>query len=141
MTTLQPFPSAPVSCLGMGMGAIGRESTVTIPGVPTNVTATAEAEGAAINFDLVAGAVHYLVYQDGVLVDTLGNNAVLHISGLTPGQTYVFTVSASNAAGESEQSAPASVVPDAPSSSPAPAWRTASGGYYLTPSGGHFLTT
>ena len=111
MTMLQPFPSPPVRCLGMGMVPTGRAGGMTVPGVPTNVTATAETQGAAINFDLVTGAVHYKVYQDGTLVDTLGNNAVLHVSGLNPGQTYVFTVSAANAAGESAQSAGVSVVP------------------------------
>jgi len=110
------------------------------PDTPTGLTADSGDGIAIINFNTTARATLYHIWIDGTLNAVLANNAEYR-PYLTNGTTYSVTISALNSAGESAQSDPVSVTPESATPSPAPAWRTASGGYYLTPSGGHFLTT
>ncbi|MFF0465378.1 discoidin domain-containing protein [Streptomyces mexicanus] len=77
----------------------------TAPGTPTAVTdfpTAADLSWPAATDD--TGVTGYSVFQDGKLVSATGNTSV-RVSGLTAGQTYRFTVTARDAAGnESEPS-------------------------------------
>jgi Fibronectin type III domain/Subtilase family len=136
---------APASDVGWGVVHMGAVPTavVTIPGPPTNVTAVATQSpiGATVSWTAPANGgsaitgyrVHAL--PSGQTVDVGGAATSAAVSGLTPGATYTFTVTASNALGWGQASTPtaAVVVPSAPSqpaaaSTPAGYWMLATDG-------------
>jgi len=83
----------------------------TPPSVPTGLTAT-PVSGSQIDLGWVASTDNvavtgYRVYQGGAPIVTLGNLVSYHVTGLTPGTPYSFSVLAIDGAGnESTQSAP-----------------------------------
>ena len=89
----------------------------TTPGSPTNVTAVAGIGGVTMSWNPVAGATKYKVYfTAGTAVDK--NSAAFDsaispktVSGLSNGTVYAFAVSAVNAVGESNLSAPITAMP------------------------------
>ena len=91
----------------------------TPPSAPTGLTATAVSES---RIDLTwqaspeSGLVSYKIYRDGVLVATVGGTTTSYsdTTGLTASTAYTYRVSAVNAAGEGEQSAPATATTPAP---------------------------
>lgn len=96
----------------------------TAPGVPAAVPGTVTAHSVQLQWE-PAGAngapvQNYTVTGGGIRQDCLGSDSTCVIGGLTPGQAYVFGVTATNAIGESAPSAPSAViVPDVAPSVPA----------------------
>jgi hypothetical protein len=87
-------------------------SALTYPGVPTGVQASGTWNTVELRWDRVTGATGYRVYCaensfDGPYepVTATSDTAYTEI-GLTSGRTYYYRVSAYNASGEGEQSAP-----------------------------------
>jgi hypothetical protein len=84
------------------------------PSVPTNVTATATS-GSAVTVSWTAstnngsGTVTYRVFRNGTQTGQDTSATTFNDTGLTPGTTYSYTVSASNISGTSSQSAAATV--------------------------------
>jgi hypothetical protein len=84
------------------------------PSVPTNVTATASS-GTAVTVSWTAstnnggGTVSYRVFRNNSQVGNDTTATTFSDSGLTPGTTYSYTVSASNISGTSSQSTAATV--------------------------------
>ena len=120
---------------GVGPGTASAPSnaviTGTVPGAPTQVVATATkvsgqvtvqwtaapANGPAITQHTVT--VHCTCAGDGTIATTVGNATSLLMSGLSDGQTYTFTVHATNPFGPGPDSDPSNEaapigVPDAP---------------------------
>ncbi|MEN0084418.1 MAG: RICIN domain-containing protein [Leifsonia sp.] len=101
---------------------------VTAPGAPTGVAAAATASAVTVNWTAAADdggtpVTGYRVYRDGVTdpVATVGGDATsASITGVWPGDTARFAVSAVNAAGESAKSDWSSpvVVPDGSTAKP-----------------------
>jgi hypothetical protein len=86
-------------------GGLSPASTVsfttaqTIPAAPTTLTITGSATTANLKWGSIYNAASYHVYRDGVLIkDT--TLLTFADSGLTPGQTYTYTVTAVNIVGE-----------------------------------------
>ena len=104
---------------GNGSQSVAAASTpFTVPGTPGGLTATpgstqvslawtapSENGGAAIDY--------YLVYVGGVAGTTQYTTTAATITGLTNGQTYSFTVSAHNLAGNGSQTSGVSAAPNA----------------------------
>ncbi|RYD29052.1 MAG: fibronectin type III domain-containing protein, partial [Verrucomicrobiaceae bacterium] len=84
------------------------------PSVPTNVVATATS-GTAVTVTWTAstntgaGSVTYRVFRNGTQTGSDTSNVTFSDTGLTAGQTYSYTVSASNTSGTSSQSVAATV--------------------------------
>lgn len=77
--------------------------------VPTNLSTTAIGSSRInLNWDLVAGAVSYKIYRGGIFIGSASAN-FYNDTGLFPGTTYTYTVSAVNSfGGESFQCTPVS---------------------------------
>jgi len=82
------------------------------PTVPSGVTATATS-GTAVTVSWTASTpstgVTYRIFRNNAQVGSDTSNTTFSDSGLTPGQTYSYTVSASNSFGTSAQSVAATV--------------------------------
>ncbi|OAB47457.1 fibronectin type III domain-containing protein [Paenibacillus antarcticus] len=100
---------------------------VSVPGVPTNVTATAGNASATVTFTAPAdnGGLAITGYKvtasssDNALVTQTGSGSPIIVTGLTNGTAYTFTVTATNSQGTSESSESSSsttpaTAPDAP---------------------------
>jgi hypothetical protein len=92
-------------------------SALTYPGVPTGVQASGTLNTVELKWDKVTGATGYRVYCaensfDGPyeLLSATPNTACTEM-GLISGRTYYYRVSAYNASGEGEQSAPMAFSP------------------------------
>jgi len=90
----------------------------TVPGLPTSVTATPGDANASVAFTAPAGAAtitSYTVTSNPGSFTKTGSASPLTVTGLTNGTTYIFTVTATNAAGTGSASAASnSVTPKAP---------------------------
>jgi hypothetical protein len=97
------------------------------PGVPAAVPGTVTARSVQLQWEPAdangAPVQNYTVTGGGLRQDCPGSDSTCVIGGLTPGQAYVFVVTATNSVGESAASAPSAViVPDvSPSVPEAPA--------------------
>ncbi|EFL17271.1 glycoside hydrolase family 18 protein [Streptomyces sp. C] len=77
-----------------------------LPGAPAGAAVSGQSQnGLTLSWNAVSGAGGYHVYQDGVRVQTVANTST-PVTGLAPGTSYSFQVSAYNAAGEGPRSAP-----------------------------------
>jgi hypothetical protein len=94
------------------------------PGVPAAVPGTVTARSVQLQWEPAdangAPVQTYTVTGNGLRQDCPGSDSSCVIGGLTPGQAYVFVVTATNSVGESAPSAPSAViVPDVAPSAPA----------------------
>lgn len=100
-----------------GTVRIGRRVDVIAPTIPANVVATRSSGGMALTWDAssdAVGTVGYHVYRDAVLKGSPTSPAFSE-SGLTNGTTYVYTITAYDAAGNvSAASTPLSTTPNVP---------------------------
>ena len=123
-----------------------------LPTAPANLTATASSDTqVALAWDAEAAPIRYNVKRSST---SAGPSTILapppvltansfSDTGLTPGATYYYTVSAVNVAGESPDSAPVSVTLPNPAASPAisslvPASAPAGSAFALTVNGSNF---
>ena len=96
------------------------QPNITAPSAPTNVTATAGNQQAVISFNVPANnggsaITGYTVISSPGAITVTGSASPITVTGLTNGTSYVFKVTATNAAGTSADSADSSaVVPTAP---------------------------
>lgn len=90
--TCAAAPSAPTGLAGGSTTQTGTTLTWTAATVGANCTVTG-----------------YTVYQNGTSIGT-SSNTTFNVTGLAPSTTYSFTVAASDSAGMSAQSSPASVM-------------------------------
>jgi hypothetical protein len=80
------------------------------PTVPTNVQATASSGTAAtVTWTASTGAQTYRIFRNGTQTGSDTSNTTFSDTGLTPGTTYSYTVSALNTFGASSQSVAATV--------------------------------
>ncbi|KAF5066547.1 S-layer homology domain protein [anaerobic digester metagenome] len=89
--------------------------TLTIPSAPTNVVATVVNGEVFVSFTPPADnggstITHYSVTSNPGLIIANGTGTTFSISGLSRGVSYTFTVSATNALGVSNQSAPSNAI-------------------------------
>lgn len=76
-----------------------------VPNTPTNLNVSAVTSTTLrLTWGLVTGATGYNVYRDNVLVASNTPTTELLVTGLLPGNSYAFKVSAVNVAGESPKS-------------------------------------
>lgn len=99
---------------------------VVVPSAPTNLSAVAGNAAATLSWSAVTGATGYSVKRAptsggpySVVASSLTATSYTN-SGLSNGTTYYYVVSASNAAGESPNSVPASVTLAVPNTLPNP---------------------
>ena len=94
--------------------ASGTRSVLTIPAAPTGLAASVvTATTTTLSWTAVTGAASYKVYKNGTLVGTATSPDV--ITALTANTTYVWTVSAVDATGESAPSSALTVTTPTPS--------------------------
>jgi hypothetical protein len=80
------------------------------PPTPTGLAASAvTATTATLKANPATGASNYTFFEGGTALTPSPATPVLNLTGLTPGTTYLFTIAAGNASGESAQSAAISV--------------------------------
>jgi cellulose 1,4-beta-cellobiosidase len=102
--------------LGCGGGLISSGGQVTVPPVPTALTATAGNQQVGLTWAASSGASSYHVKRAtsscGPYTEAGSATATTYTdTGLTNGTTYFYVVSALNASGESANSSPASATP------------------------------
>ena len=96
-------------CLSDGTGGGENEAPMT----PSNLTATATGFSTiALTWKFSKGAESYNIYQDGIQIATGITETSFEVIGLAESTKYCFTVSASNAHGESGQSVEACATTD-----------------------------
>jgi hypothetical protein len=87
------------------------EATVTTPntpGTPTGLRATAGTDGVALRWNSVGGATEYVIFKNGTEIDTSTTTTFLD-TDVEPATTYRYSVAASNASGDSDESAEVTV--------------------------------
>ncbi len=102
-------------------GEVSATPQVSVPGVPTAISATSGNAQATVSWTAVTGAVSYSVYYRTAANVTIANGTKVAnatsggaITGLANGTTYYFVVTAANAGGESAISGEVSATPQVP---------------------------
>jgi hypothetical protein len=80
------------------------------PAVPSGFTATPGNKEISLDWNIVPNATSYKIYKDGSFLTTVTTKPFL-ITSLTNGTVYSFEITAVNAIGESEKSAPVTASP------------------------------
>ena len=83
-------------------------TTPNTPGTPTGLRAVAGTNGVVLNWNSVSGATEYVIFRNGTEIDTSTTNTFLD-TDVEVSTTYRYSVSASNASGESSKSAEVAV--------------------------------
>ena len=128
------FYASMVLCAALFINACGGGSsstdgsvsgiTVTVPGVPFGVSASAGNAAAAVSFSApssnggaaISSYTASCVSGASAAISAMGSASPLTVSGLTNGLAYTCTVLATNSAGNSAASASVTVTPSAPTS-------------------------
>lgn len=115
MTGLTSGSSYTVSVVAVNSGGQSNPAstsfdTGSIPAVPTGLQGTPANGSVTLTWSADSGNILYTIYQNGIQIATT-TDAQYVVTGLTNGQAYSFTVSASNSYGSSKQSASISVTP------------------------------
>ena len=128
------FYASMVLCAALFINACGGGSsstdgsvsgiTVTVPGVPFGVSASAGNAAAAVSFSApssnggaaISSYTASCVSGASAAISAMGSASPFTVSGLTNGLAYTCTVLATNSAGNSAASASATVTPSAPTS-------------------------
>jgi Ca2+-binding EF-hand superfamily protein len=79
-------------------------TTPNTPGTPTGLRATAGTDGVALRWNAVSGATSYVIFRDGTEIDTSTTTTFLD-TDVEPATTYRYSVAASNASGDSDETA------------------------------------
>ena len=125
---------AAINAVGTGLPSSASNWVIpaTVPGAPTNVSATTESGGAHIAWTAPssnggAAITGYVITPSSGSPLTVDNETSCEIVGLTPGNDYTFTVAAINSAGtgltsaDSNSITPTPTVPGAPTNASASA--------------------
>ena len=124
--TTYTFTVAATSASGTGSPSAPSNAVTpgTIPGVPTNVSATAGDGLATVNFKVPSNGGNpikfFTVTSSPGNFQVTGAGSPITVSGLTDGDTYTFTVTATNQIGTSAPSAPSNPVTPSTVSGSAP---------------------
>lgn len=78
-------------------------TTPNTPAVPTGLTAVATAGGVVLDWNNVTGATGYTIFRNGTEIDTSTSSAYTDTE-IDPSTSYRYAVSATNAAGDSDES-------------------------------------
>ncbi|MBF0331310.1 MAG: hypothetical protein HQL17_05175 [Candidatus Omnitrophica bacterium] len=123
LTNGTPYTFTVKATNSAGQGVGGTSNTVTpagVPGAPTSVTATAGNTTASVTFVAPSsnggGAMVYAVTGGGTDTNAGASNLTHAITGLTNGTPYIFTVKATNSAGQGAGGTSNTVTPIATSS-------------------------
>ncbi|CAL9436816.1 chitinase [Streptomyces sp. enrichment culture] len=102
----QPYYADDLSVFGPDGGGGGDgEPEPTVPGTPGGLAVSGTtASSVSLAWNTVSGATGYTVYRDGTKVTAVSGTSAT-VTGLAPSTSYSFRVAATNAAGESPQSA------------------------------------
>jgi chitodextrinase len=78
-------------------------TTPSTPAVPTGLTAVPTAGGVVLDWNNVSGATGYTIFRNGTEIDT-STASTYTDTDIDPSTTYRYSVSATNAAGDSDES-------------------------------------
>jgi hypothetical protein len=96
-------------------------TTPNTPAVPTGLTAVPTAGGVVLDWNNVTGATGYTIFRNGTEIDT-STSSTYTDTEIDPSTTYRYAVSATNAAGDSDESGEVTVTTKGDGSQRAAIW-------------------